>query len=80
MQPSPGAHPFRSGAGALLLALSEQAAPRAKVGSVNLAADRGDNSLLSQQHMLKVASCQIRWLYATPEKIISRVLLHSQML
>lgn len=30
--------------------------------------------------MLKVASCQICWLYATLEKIISRVLLHSQML
>lgn len=58
----------------------EQTVPHAKVVSVNLAADWGDNSLLSQQHMLKVASCQICWLYATLEKIISRVLLHSQML
>lgn len=75
------AHPFEPKAwNATPDTESEQTVPHAKVVSVNLAADWGDNSLLSQQHMLKVASCQICWLYATLEKIISRVLLHSQML
>lgn len=63
------AHPFRSDPTVLLLALSEHAALGAKVVSVNLAADWGDNSVLSQQHMLKVASCQICWLYAHQRKL-----------
>lgn len=63
------AHPFRSKPTVLLLALSEHAALRAKVVSVNLAADWGDNSVLSQQHMLKVASCQICWLYSHQRKL-----------